>query len=77
MIYIPTPISLWNHVSQFNNTVRPVVLLAHVEKLLLKIFITYFYVYCIYVESLCDKVLIFFCLGYLVKKIVDMNYFAI
>ena len=60
LVYITTTISLWNHMSQFNNTVRPVVLLAHVEQLSLKLSITDLYAYLISVEYLCYKVFIYF-----------------
>ena len=57
--YIPTKVTLWNHVPQFKNTARPVALLAHMRKFLLKMSITDFYVDFIFVEYLSDKVLIF------------------
>ena len=44
---------------QFKNTVRPVVMSAHVGKILLKLSITDMYAYCIFVEPLRYKVLIF------------------
>ena len=44
---------------QFKNTARPVALLAHMRKFLLKMSITDFYVDFIFVEYLSDKVLIF------------------
>ena len=50
LVYIPTTISLCNHMSHFNNTVRPVGLLAHMGKLLLKLSITDIYTYGIFVE---------------------------
>ena len=59
LAYISTTISLWNHILQFKNTVRPVIFLAHLGKLLLKISINYLYVYSIFVEYLRYKVLIF------------------
>ena len=52
LVYIPTKISLCNHMPQFKNTVRPVVLLAHVGQLLLKLSITDMYAYCIFIEYL-------------------------
>ena len=58
-VYIPSTISLCNHMPQFNNTVRPVVLSEHVGKFLLKLSITDIFVYCIFVDSLRYKVLIF------------------
>ena len=45
LVYIPTTISLCNHMSQFKITVCPVVLLSHVGKLLLKMSITDMYAY--------------------------------
>ena len=59
LVYIPTTISLCNHMSQFKSTVRPVGMLAHTGKLLLKLSITDMYEYCIFVEFLHYKVLIF------------------
>ena len=53
--------------SQFMNTVRPVVLLENMGKLLLKVSITDMYEYCIFLESLRYKVLLFFCVGYLAE----------
>ena len=48
---------------QFKNTVRPVVLLAHMGNYLLKISITYFSAYFIFVESLRYKDQMFFLCG--------------
>ena len=59
LVYIPTKISLCNHIPQFKNIVRPVGLLAHMGKYLLKPSITNIYVYGIFVEFLYYKVLIF------------------
>ena len=59
LVYTPTTISLCNNMPQFKNTVHPVVLLAHVGQLLLKISMTDMYAYCIFFESLRYKVLIF------------------
>ena len=59
LVYIYTIFSLCNHMPQFKNTVRPVFLLSHVGKLLLKISITDIYAYSVFFESLRYKVLIF------------------
>ena len=59
LVYNPTTISLCNHMSQFKNTERPVVLLSHEGKLLLKLSITDMYAYWIFVEYLRYKVLTF------------------
>ena len=62
MVYIPTTISLWNHMPQFKKTVRPVVLLEHMGQFLFKLSIADLYAHCIFVKSLRYKVLIFrFC----------------
>ena len=58
-VYIPTTISRCDHMPQFKKNVLSVVLLAHVGQLLLKISTTDMYAYCIFVESLRYKVLIF------------------
>ena len=67
LVYIPTKISLCNHMPQFENNVHPVVMLEHVGKSLLTLYITYMYAYWIFVEYLRYKVLIYFCAGYLSK----------
>ena len=77
LVYIPTTISLCNHMSQFKSTLCPVVLLAHVGQLLPKLSITDMYVYCIFVESLRYKVLILFVPVIWRKYLIDINYFAI
>ena len=59
LVYIPTTISLCNHMPRFKNTVRPVVLLEHVGQFLLKLSITNIYAYCISVEYVHYKVLVF------------------
>ena len=52
LVYIPTAISLLNHMQQFRNILSPVVMLAHVMPLLLKLSITDLHEYWIFVESL-------------------------
>ena len=59
LVYIPTKISLCNNMPQFKNTVRPFVLLSHMGKFLMKLSTTDIYAYCIFVEYLRYKVLIF------------------
>ena len=65
LVYISATISLWNYVPQFEKTVCPVVLLANVGKLLLKLSITDLNVNCIFVWYLRDKVFIFCLCGLL------------
>ena len=59
LVYICTIISLCNHMPQFKNTVRPVFMLTHMGKFLLKLSICDTYVHCAFVGFLCYKVLIF------------------
>ena len=47
-VYIPTTVSLCNHIPQFNNNVRPVGILTHMDQWLIKIYITDMYVYFIF-----------------------------
>ena len=62
LVYIPTIISLCNHMPQFNKTV-PSCLLTHTGQQLIKISITNIYVYCIFFGYLRYKVLIYFLCG--------------
>ena len=68
LVYIPTTISHCNYTPQFKNNVCSIGMLAHMRQELLKLYITDLYEYCIFVEYLRYKVLLFFCAGYLVEK---------